>query len=279
MEINTYFWEGRVLNKHLHGALKTLRCKPSYYFTHGNCGDIFSRELLHHLYGENIKVNNTNSKTPRILLVGSIAHRIQGKDLICGIGAKPREIPKPHFEQKVIGLRGPISYDLFKRAGYDLSNIQFLLDPGLMLRFMISENVQSKAMPAGAIFIPHYRERYRIPTLPKDIRFCDIDAPIDAVAQQILSAELVYSSSLHGLIFAHALKRPAVLVKPNSNEAMLKYTDYYSSVALPEPSMLSSITEATPAKDSNVPYETTYTRDDFKFPTINELHALGIARN
>src|SRR5690606_38420197 len=117
----------------------------------------------------------------------------------------------------VVGVRGPITYDAFKATGHDVSGVRFLKDPGLLIRFLAGPE---PAVPQAGrvIFIPHYRERHLYKSLPKGITLVDIDAEPLELARTIREANLVYASSLHGIIFAHALERPCVWVKPQTEE-------------------------------------------------------------
>lgn len=295
MKINTFYWDDRIINKRIHNVLKKINFKSSALFSYGNCGDIFNKDLLLYIYGQNIKINNTHKSNllydvvyrgkkskptnkiideNRILLVGSLSHFITDGDVLSGIGTKYENIAQKSKDVYVNALRGPISEKLFKQAGYNTSTIKFLYDPGLLIRYMYPLLEQN---PSGAIFIPHFSERYNYANLPKGIRFCDIDNTPQVIAQQILNAEIVYSSSLHGIIFAHSLGRRAVMVKPPSAESLIKYKDYYASVNLPFPKPLNSINDANFIMDDKLPFEINIKEDDFKFPSIDALLKRKIA--
>ena len=106
----------------------------------------------------------------------------------------------------------------------------------------------------------------------------DIDAhPLD-VFRKIEEAELVYSSSLHGIIFAHALNRPCVFVKPQTEEPILKYKDYYASINQDYVEPLDSIYDVNYKSSPMSPLSLDYRKEDFVFPSIKSLIELGIAR-
>ncbi|KZL15864.1 Polysaccharide pyruvyl transferase [Pseudovibrio axinellae] len=276
MELRTFYWQGRIIPKWKHSLKKIRRRNPSGFFTIGNCGDIFNRELIKHLYGKDIAINNLNEGKNRLLLVGSISHTLQDGDWLCGTGTKFEEVPARKNDVILKGLRGPICYEMFKKAGYDLSNLEFLYDPGLLISELIPNALITEAKPSGAIFIPHYRERFNLLPLPKEIRFCDIDCTPRSLAEQILGAELVYASSLHGIIFAHALGRPAVFVQPQTIEPELKFRDYYASVGLPFQKPIADIGEANLIRDEKVPYDINFRPGDIKFPKVDELIKSGV---
>ena len=97
-----------------------------------------------------------------------------------------------------------------------------------------------------------------------------------SVAKQIQKAECVYSSSLHGIIFAHSLGRPCVFVRPMTKEPMLKYEDYFLSVGLSPPKPLDSIADADFATSPTSPPTLSVDLNQIVFPAEAELIARGI---
>ncbi len=274
MTIRTYFWHDRVISSAQFQLRKLLKKSPYFYFKIGNSGDIFTQLIIENHYHQQAK--NIKNKGRRLLLVGSIGHNVQDGDLICGIGTKSKDIPKNQYNNSVVGLRGPLSYEAFKLANYDVSQVKFLKDPGLLLRFY-AEDIKYET-PNGYAFIPHYRERnLYIKAMPKGMRYIDIDNTPLAIAKQILEAEIIYSSSLHGIIFAHALNRPAILVKPKTEEPRFKYQDYFASIDQPMPSFLDDIYNIKATTKPLSPLNLTYRKQEFAFPDITELKTLGIA--
>jgi len=244
------------------------------HFRVGNSGDIFARDIIHCEYG--VKSLNIKNQDSRLLCVGSIAHRIRRDDIICGIGTKGLPVPGANKERcTIFGLRGPITYDAFKKAGYDMSKLRFLKDPGLLLRFICGQD-KTRPSPSKVIFIPHYRERAMHKQLPRGIEFVDVDLRPHQLAKEIAKASLVYSSSLHGMIFAHALNRPCVLVRPQTDEPLVKYEDYCASVDIPFIKPLASIYDASFLNSPDSPPDLKYAREDFYFPSIELLAERGI---
>lgn len=272
--LRTYFWHDRVIPSWLLKVRRGFRLSPSTYFQLGNAGDLMARRLIEFEYG--MKCLNTNKPGSRLLTVGSIAHKILKGDVLCGIGVKDPDLFSPSLEEvEIYGLRGPLSYEVFKRRGFDLKKIKFLMDPGLLLRFIIGDVV----VPGQdrVIFIPHYRERFNRQNIPqREIKMVDVDCEPTDLATEILKSKLVYSSSLHGIIFAHALNRPCIFVRPQTNESLFKYSDYYESMDLKSPKPLPSIHHADFIRDSDTPPSLKYKRENFYFPAINELRERGI---
>jgi hypothetical protein len=276
VKIRTYFWEARIISPLELRARQMFRRSPHLYFLVGNAGDILARELIEREY--DCATYNDPTQGKRLLVIGSIGHSIREGDVLCGIGVKSRQVPKAtDVPVRVWAVRGPITYELFKAAGHDVSDVKFQLDPGLMMRFLMSGSDQV-ASPRGAVFIPHYRERGQYAGgLPKGICLVDIDNRPRDVARAILSAELVYSSSLHGIIFAHALGRPCVFVGPQTEEPLIKYEDYFASIGRAMPRPLTSIHDARSSRAPDSPIDLRYTEEDFVWPSLEELVAHGVA--
>jgi len=242
--LRTFYWHKRLKHPVKLFINRRLRGRNWTDFRHGNAGDIFARDLLEHTY-PGVTTENVEAP-PRLLCVGSISHKLLPGDVLSGVGCKtdvlPPEAELPRDSVHIHALRGPISLEIFRKAGFDVSGVKFLADPGVLLGRMVPER---DAIPGRVIFIPHYRERREArQMLPEGITMVDIDAKVPDLARRIQEAELVYSSSLHGIIFAHALGRPCVFVRPMTEEPLAKFEDYFLAVGLDLPVPLGSIAEA-----------------------------------
>lgn len=277
MNIRTYFWEDRVVGK-LRYLYQTYMTKGPKLFRVGNAGDIYARYLIDYLYGAG--VSNIKNEGRRQLFIGSISHLTKPHDLICGVGTKGEAFREtPIDTANIWAVRGPITFDAYKASGFDVSNLKFQYDPGLMIRFTIDQKA-FKQKPTNISFIPHYREKATHKgKLPNGIKLIDIDNCPHKVGESILKSKIVYSSSLHGIIFSHSLGVPCIFVRPQSNESLLKFEDYYLSVGLKFPKPRPSISEVNYLNDSDTPAEVRIERDDFKFPDIQFLKANGYCEN
>lgn len=234
MAVRTFFWTGRGRL-----ALPFLR---SRMFRVGNAGDIFNADLVRWAYPGH-KVINIDKEGRRLLLVGSVAHRVSVGDVVAGIGSKSGQLPPAPQGVSVIGVRGPLTERAFRDAGYNMSGLAFHGDPGLLITKMFASLADLAPEVGRVAFVPHFRERDRYESTRR-YRLINIDDTPENVAVQIARAEVVYTSSLHGLIWAHALGRPACLVTPQTEESEFKYRDYLQSVGLsfaPSPSIEEAI--------------------------------------
>ena len=106
MAVRTFYWNTRKVHP-LNYYRFRLTEKDRMVFRYGNAGDIFNKDLIRFLYGEDSL--NLSKKERRLLMVGSIASVIEKGDVICGIGTKDESmaIPKEIVESlTVLGVRG-----------------------------------------------------------------------------------------------------------------------------------------------------------------------------
>lgn len=270
MAVRTFFWDTAPVPAKT-GFLR--RKKPSATgWRHGNVGDVFNRDLISHLYGA--EAHNTDDSGNRILLIGSTAHRVRPGDVVAGVGTKG--VAQPDADAvRVVGARGPLTVDALRDAGHDVTGLRFLGDPGLLIGEVFPRLKRVRPKPGNVLFVPHYRERERFTNTAR-YRVLDVDQAPRVFARQIAEAETVYSSSLHGVIFAHALGRPAALVAPRTAEPEIKYRDYFASVGLKWRTP-GDIDEALREGKAVVPDHAAELVRGFDFPTAAELLGSGIA--
>lgn len=263
--IRTYYWQP---------PIKRILPRARGGFRYGNAGDSFNIDLIRWAYGGE-SIDNVSAGGRRALFVGSIGHRAQRGDVLSGVGVKSPDLNQiDGRDVTVFGLRGPLTVDALQRAGLSTDRIRSVGDPGLLIGRMYPELARIEAKKNRVIFIPHYRERRRYRST-KQLTIVDIDAPALEVARSIAEAEFVYSSSLHGLIWAHAIGRPARAVTPTAGEASFKYRDYHESIGLvfnPAESLEDALREPhtiSPADVSSV-------KAGICLPSLRELRAAGV---
>jgi pyruvyltransferase len=272
--VRTYYWHARIISRHRHAVRRLTRRRPSSFFVRGNAGDMFCQDVVRHLYETEPKKVETEGR--RLLPIGSIASCLLPRDIICGIGAKSGEVPRASSMPTVLlGVRGPLTLAAFRDAGHDTSDIRFVGDPGVLIRLMLDES--DAIGSARRLFIPHYRERFRYPrTLTGSIEVIDVDQPPLTLGRHILGASIVYSSSLHGIVFAHALGRPCVFVAPQTKESQFKYKDYFASVGLQWTRPMESIDHAIHGRPTVTHASIDAQQMKEAFPTATELQELGV---
>lgn len=272
MVVKTFYWHESDKGEHpLRRFFPRLRGTSSLIY--GNAGDLFNIDLLKFLYGNELR--NIADGGHRILAVGSIIHRIADGDLVCGAGTKGAPIPSSEYLSVTFrGVRGPLTVDALREAGHDTSDVRFTLDPGLLARHIYPNVDLTIPTDDHRIFIPHYKDVKHFKS-SKDITVITPDMPPELFVNEIAKATYVYSSSLHGIIFAHALGRPCTLTTPLTAEPEIKYRDYFASIGLPWRTPLSFYDSLRLPENEVIPVPNSM--KDFDFPTFEELLSLDIA--
>ena len=191
-----------------------------------NFGDILNGPLLDH-YGVKY-VHSRQHEVSDLFVIGSVARLARPESIVCGSGSI-RLGEKQYKGVDWRAVRGPLTRQEVIKNGGDCPKIYG--DPALLLPRFVPE--QPKKHKIG--FTLHYYHRY--PHVVDAIRadgyhYIDIlnNDPIQ-VAKEISSCEKIISTSLHGVIAAHAYGIPAAHVRmdalPNLHGDGLKFRDHY----------------------------------------------------
>lgn len=228
-------------------------------FRFGNVGD----EYLEHLIAKSYKAKTIldENSGSRFLGVGSIAHRAQENDILWGVGYKEAELSIPFSKRhtiNAIAVRGPLTEAYLKRQGVHTGNIKDYFDSGLLLNHFFNSEIEClKSLidtKQSIGIIPHYRHEKELrKEFGEDFNFISVDQPLMICVAEILSKELIISSSLHGVIFAESLGIPAILLKPPLDEPFEKYIDYYEGTNRPQFPILQSPYDAAQVSPLNLP--------------------------
>jgi pyruvyltransferase len=200
-----------------------------------NVGDRLSPLIVERVTGRAVRVAGPEP-LPQVNLVavGSILHFADMRSVLWSCGAidpqRPFQLPR-----RVLAVRGLLTRELLTRRGVRCPDV---LGDGAALAPALF------APAAGALhdvgFVPHHRDRES-----EFVRRCsaagftvlDVGrSPADFVAE-LTSCTTIVSSSLHGIVLAHAYGIPAAWISLSrihrgglSNE--FKFLDYYSSIGV-----------------------------------------------
>lgn len=170
-------------------------------------------------------------------VIGSVCQWGRAHSIVWGGGFISGAYAQEPFikPQQVFAVRGPKTRDVYLKNGVDCPEVYG--DPALLLPLIYNPEV---ATTHSYGIIPHYTdwdhpwlERYR---QRKDVRILNImeGGDYQSFVQQIKSCERIVSSSLHGVILAHAYGIP--LCRVRFSDSLLggdfKFEDYYASVGL-----------------------------------------------
>lgn len=193
-----------------------------FYFKHANnYGDVMSPWLLNKL---GISFRIARKHTNNVLFIGSIANQARPNVRVIGSGFIRRN-DRVIKSAKYAWMRGPLSRDMVLKAGGKVPELYG--DPALLLPKFISESV--KVQDIG--YVPHHVDYYLI---KNGFKVNLVKGSIEHITREITKCRRIVSSSLHGIIVAHAYGIPAAWVKL-SNKLVgddMKFHDHYKSVGL-----------------------------------------------
>ena len=197
-----------------------------------NAGDTVGPFLFRAMTGRwpTRRVPSNRSLRTVVLSAGSILHYAREDTVVWGSGIMARD--RPLFRAHSIrAVRGPHSRRRLMDHGIECPEIYG--DPALLLPLFL---VPRAVRQGGVGFIPHYVDfpRFRASESMPGVRVIDITKSLAEIMAEVVSCDRVVSSSLHGIIFAHAYGVPAVRVNPIGRLSGdgVKFEDYFDSVGL-----------------------------------------------
>jgi pyruvyltransferase len=221
----------------------------------GNFGDLIGPYLFKALTGiepvskpiNDAKVRD-NLVLEHYLVVGSILKHAGPKSILWGIGImdpNDAELIKEKISpDQVFAVRGPRTKAALNEAGIKLPQDVVFGDPGLLMPLVCPSKVQAKYRFG---IVPHFTEyeavvdRYK--DYPDTLVIClgnhdSVDA-ISGTIELITSCERILSSSLHGIVLAHAYGIASawchfteITLTGQMGTNSLKFWDYLESVGL-----------------------------------------------
>lgn len=219
----------------------TSRCIILHWYrTVPNWGDALSPILAGFLSGRevvphDIVLNLRNH--PVYAVIGSILAASTDPNLVVWGSGFLRHGQKMRVKpRRIHAVRGPLTRKILLDDGIECPDV--FGDPALLLPMFYYP--QPRPEPRYVLgVIPHYQERdselvQRLSRHP-DVVIIDVTGDVRAVVDQVLSCEMVASSSLHGLILADAYGIPSTWVTFDDRNRrgpgwMFKYEDYGAAV-------------------------------------------------
>lgn len=241
-----------------HGYRKTaMRNKVNLNWWHTeygsdiqNLGDRISEIVFNYLCKlNNIDKDKIINKTKHLYAIGSILFFENQDATVWGTGCM-HEISvnfNTVLHQKymrhldVRAVRGPKTREELIKLGIQCPEIYG--DPAILMPLIYKPMKKSNVQ---TILIAHYKDMFNLDTTEyPNVQVLDMltnnwKEKIDIIS----SAQLVVSSSLHGLVIAESYKVPAILLQPEFENDLFKYEDYYLGTGRAEYPMAKSIDEA-----------------------------------
>ncbi len=204
--------------------LKKHRVALEYWDFEDNLGDFLAPVIVEWMLaqkGMNLQTICAGKK--HLMAVGSILGLGRFDAVVWGSGVNSFENAAHVTEQKkyrkydVRALRGPVSRQVMTANGYDCPELYG--DPAILMPLIYpGERKKGK----DYVVIEHYLKQ-NSDAEKLDIKTTDYRSFID----RMLTAEIVYSSSLHGIILAESYGIPAVFIGNGMEKEWLKYYDWY----------------------------------------------------
>lgn len=199
-----------------------------------NFGDFLNPYIVEKLTGKKPMLFYPKSKFSfffkHALMIGSVINKSNSNSIVWGSGIinKNDKIKGGKF----IAVRGPRTAQRLKELSLKAPNVYG--DPALLLP-LIYEEKRENIYKIGVI--PHFFDFEELNALDynkSEVLFIDLlNSDVEFVIDQILSCEKIISTSLHGLIVAHAYQIPAMWWKYSKlNGDDVKFYDYFESVLI-----------------------------------------------
>lgn len=200
-----------------------------------NFGDALSPFLIERLCGVTVHWADPDQwyRYPRFhLCIGSILGRAKPNAIVWGSGFGTSENTLSQPPLRICAVRGPASREKLLSLGLTCPEVYG--DPALLLP-RVYQPTRKQTHRLG--FVPHYvdednawlqRVRERADLKVIDVQHEDVSAVVD----EILSCELVASSSLHGIVVADAYGIPSIWIELSDKVLGrgFKFRDYFRSV-------------------------------------------------
>lgn len=203
-----------------------------------NYGDALGRYLVEKISGRQVdfawpkKFSIYDFFFPIYVTVGSILSNVNHKCVVWGSGIIDRKIPVKNA--KFLAVRGPQTRKHLLDLGYDVPEVYG--DPALLLPKYFKPRVDKKYKFG---FVPHYDDYKKVEkwfSNRTDVHLINMMTDeVESKTIEFLQCEKIVSSSLHGIIVAHAYGIPAVWQRFSDDVFGddVKYQDYFESVELP----------------------------------------------
>jgi len=198
-----------------------------------NVGDDLARVVVTSMLAlhDRLLLQKKNTRH-RLFAIGSVLHNAKNGDVVWGSGVNGKVAADAHTFRAldVRAVRGPLTRALLMERGLQVPSI--FGDPALLMPAFYPRALLGVTTRRPYVVVPHFNEPVHKYTAHKDCLVLPTMKPLTFV-RQLLEAEFVVSSSLHGVILAEAYGVPAVYLDSDNGENQFKYDDYYQGTGRP----------------------------------------------
>lgn len=208
-----------------------------YWHGDGNVGDHMAGWLASRISGKPARFTHHTWREPKVFVTGSILSLADETTTVWGAGIPWRHDPiDPRCT--ILAVRGPITRQRALECGAECPEVYG--DPALLLpRLYTPEPLERRSLGIVPHVVDYDTVAQRYGHLSDILRVVDLRHSVESVVNAIASCEIVVSSSLHGLIIAHAYGVPIGWVEFSDKVIGdgTKFADFYASLGhdAPEP--------------------------------------------
>lgn len=208
----------------------TIRLKT--FTGKANAGDAASQFIVEKILGTEVEVwSQANANGPNLIALGSILQWADQHSVIWGSGYINTKVSPSELPAHILAVRGPLTRERLHTQGF--SGDFILGDPGVLLPEFLPASLSKSTLG----LIPHYvdmDEPFVGRALAAGVCVIDPSLPLADYTAKLTSCNAILSSSLHGIIFAHAYGIPAGWIELSDRVIGdgFKFRDYYASVGI-----------------------------------------------
>jgi pyruvyltransferase len=205
------------------------------YTTVPNAGDACSSLIVGSILGVAVRTLPKKAlEVPNLVAVGSILAWADRFSVIWGSGAISADMPLSRRPAEILAVRGPLTRRRLRSMGIWCPD--WYGDPGILISDIAPIPAGSKT---GLGFIPHYvdtGDRFVVEARQRRAIIIDPSSPLPVYLAALARCEMIVSSSLHGIVFAHSYGIPAAWIKLSGKVVGdgFKFLDYYGSIGFNE---------------------------------------------
>ncbi|WP_353138616.1 polysaccharide pyruvyl transferase family protein [Pseudopedobacter sp.] len=191
-----------------------------------NFGDHLSYVIVSKILADNnFILEEETTDNSRLVALGSVLHFANNDDTIWGTGFNGKISLDEHkyHNLDVRAVRGPLTREFLLSRGIAVPQIYG--DPALLIPHIFKGKFQKSPQRKYAI-VPNLHDL----SIAQANNWKNVISPLNSwnkCIAQILEAEFIIASSLHGLILAESFGIPARYIRLSEEENMFKYNDYY----------------------------------------------------
>ncbi|WP_227006318.1 polysaccharide pyruvyl transferase family protein [Rufibacter latericius] len=177
-----------------------------------------------------------------MLAIGSVMHFAHDNDVIWGTGVNGKvDVNEHQFSTlDVRAVRGPLTREFLQKRGIPVPEVYG--DPALLLPHLFPGRFR-KTGQKRYVVVPNLHDLKTVRSLGLE----NVISPVwgwNKCVEEILKAEFVIASSLHGLIIAEAFGIPACYIRFTETENLFKYNDYLMGTGRGEVEFATSVAQA-----------------------------------